>query len=285
MADVSSSAPSGWSRAAVGPVGPADGLGWASVALGAPMVLSGRRFLGLIGVRADTKAVAVTAGVGVREFVAAATILGMRHRRVGAWSRVMGDTIDLALLAAAWRTRCEQAARLAGATAFVAAVLGTDLAVAIALSRAEGTDVPDGSSSHGVGAPEDSGGGPARVRTAITVSGAEHDVRQAISQFAWRAFDAAALEAAGELRVVPAPGERGVEIHLDHDPAVTGGRVGAAALKLAGKSPDQAINDDLRRFKAQFETGVEVRSEKTPEGFSAGRQLRQKPAQPAGLHN
>lgn len=270
----------------MGPVGTADVLGGASVALGAPMLLSGRRLLREIGVRADAKALAVTAGVGIREFVAAATILGMRHRRVGVWSRVAGDTMDLALLGAAWRSRRERTPRLMGATAFIAAVLATDLAVALALSRAEGTDVADGSSSYGVGAPaQDAGGGPARVRTAITILGAEADIRRALHEFDWRAFDPVALEAAGELRVVAAPGGRGVEIHLDHDPSVPGGRLGASALKLAGKSPDQKINDDLRRFKARFETGVEVRSEKTPEGFSARRMLRQKPAQPVGAPN
>jgi hypothetical protein len=152
----------------------------------------------------------------------------------------------------------------------------------MALSRAEGTDVVDGSSSHGIGAPEDSGGGPARVRTAITVRGSEEDVRRALREFDWSAFAPAALETTGELRIVPAPADRGVEIHLDHDPSVPAGRLGVAALKLAGKSPDQRINDELRRFKARFETGVEVRSEKSPEGVDAGRQMRQKPAQPAG---
>jgi hypothetical protein len=249
------------------------------------MLLSGRKFLRAIGVRPDAKALAVTAGVGMREFAAAATILGMRHRRVGAWSRVMGDTMDLALLGTAWRTRCQDAPRLAGATAFVAAVLGTDLAVAVGLSRAEGTDVADGSGSHGVGRDHDSSGGPARVRTAITVLGSEEDVRRALHEFRWSVFDAAALEATGDLRIVPAPADRGIEIHVDHDPSVPAGRVGAAALKLAGKSPDQRINDELRQFKARFETGVEVRSEKSPEGVWAGRQIRQKPAQPVGAQS
>ena len=282
MTQTASPPPRGWPREAVGPVGLADGLGWASAGLGAPMLLSGRRFLRTIGVRADGKATAVTAAVGVREFVAAATILGMRHRRVGAWSRVLGDAIDLALLGTAWRTRCEDAPRLAGATAFVAAVLGADFAVARKLSHAEGTDVDDGSGSHGVGADAESSGGPARVRTAITVRGDEDDVRRALRDFDWSALDPVALETAGDLRLMPAPANRGVEIHLDHDPTVPAGRVGAAALKLAGKSPDQLITDDLRRFKARFETGVEVRSAKTPEGFSAKRQMRQQPAQPVG---
>jgi hypothetical protein len=44
---------------------------------------------------------------------------------------------------------------------------------------------------------------------------------------------------------------------------------------------DRGVNDELRRFKARLETGVEPRSDKTPKGFSAIRQLLQRPAQPA----
>jgi hypothetical protein len=272
-----------WPGSAVGPVGVADGLGVASAALGAPMLLAPRRFLAAIGVRPDAKATATTLGVGVREFAATATILGMRHRRVGAWSRVAGDTMDLALLARAWRTRRTDTARLLGATGFVAAVLGADAAVAIALGRAEGTRVDEGSSSHGTGANHDTAGGPARVRTAITVQGSEEEIRRAFHEFAWSAFDPAKLEQRGEVRLVAAPGDRGVEVHIDHDPAVPAGAVGATALKLAGRSPDQKINDELRRFKALVETGVElVRSDKRPEGPSALRQIMQRPGQPVG---
>jgi uncharacterized membrane protein len=58
--------------------------------------------------------------------------------------------------------------------------------------------------------------------------------------------------------------------------------IGASALKLMGQSPEQKINDDPRRFKALFETGVEVLSDKTPEPFSARRQILQRPGQPVG---
>jgi hypothetical protein len=41
-------------------------------------------------------------------------------------------------------------------------------------------------------------------------------------------------------------------------------------------------SEELRRFKALLETGVETRSDKTPESHSAIRQILQRPAQPVG---
>jgi uncharacterized membrane protein len=61
---------------------------------------------------------------------------------------------------------------------------------------------------------------------------------------------------------VPAAGDRGIELHLDYEPQVRAGRLGVPALKLAGRSPDQKTDDELRRFKALIETGIEVRSDK-----------------------
>jgi hypothetical protein len=40
------------------------------------------------------------------------------------------------------------------------------------------------------------------------------------------------------------------------------------------------VKDDLRRFKQQVETGVIPRSEGSPEGESAERKFKQRPAQP-----
>jgi uncharacterized membrane protein len=266
------------SKDPVGPIALADGLGWASAGLGAPLLLGGRRFLEAIGIEADTTSRAIAVAVGIREFAATATILGMRHRRVGAWSRVGGDLIDLSLLAAAFKNRRADVQRLAGATALVATILGLDLYTALRLTRAEGGFVDDGSDSIGFGMPPQADSGSTHVRTAITVLTDEPELRRRFKEFDWQAFDATQLEAAGEVTFKPAPGGRGVEIHLDHDPAGGGG----LARKLGGRSSDQKINDDLRRFKALVETGVEPRSDKTPEGHSAKGQIMQRPGQPVG---
>jgi uncharacterized membrane protein len=59
-----------------------------------------------------------------------------------------------------------------------------------------------------------------------------------------------------------------------------GGALGAAVAKLFGEEPNQQVRDDLRRLKQVLETGEVTRSEGSPEGTRAFRQLTQQPAQP-----
>jgi hypothetical protein len=268
-----------WPAGGVGPVGLADALGWGSSVLGAPMTVAPRWFLRTIGIDDDAKAVGWTLAVGVREHLATLNIVANRQRRIGMWSRVAGDTMDLALLAQAYRHKRRDAARLQGALGIVGALWALDLYTAVQLTRADGSLVTDGGGSEGQGVQHDTGGSATRVRTAITIRRPEDEVRGAFREFGWSALDPAALEASGAVRFAPAPGDRGTEVHLDHDP---GGGVGAAAAKAVGKAPDQQINDDLRRFKALLETGVLARSETSPEGPSAHRQIlhKRQPAQP-----
>lgn len=272
---------------AVGPVGLADTLGWASLALGAPMTLTPRRLLRAIGVQDDRRAVAWTIAVGLREYLATLNIIANRQRRIGMWSRVGGDTMDLALLAGAYRKRRVHGGRLQAASGLVGGLLVVDLATAIALTRADGSLVPDGSESAGVGADHGAGVGPTRVRTAATIRGSQDDVRAAFEAFEWSVFDPQALCESGDARFPLAPGGRGTEVHIDHDPGGRGGSVGATARTVLGTSAGQAINDELRRFKAMFETGVVARSETSPEGPSATRQIfhKRQPAQPTATEN
>jgi hypothetical protein len=243
----------------VGPTKLADGLGWASVALGVPMLAAPTRFPRWIGIESDGKAAALTAFVGARELSATYTINGMRHRRVGAWARVGGDTMDLFLLGRSFLTRRQNTPRLLGAIGFVAGIYAADIYTAIQLSRAEGVGTRDGSTSHGVGMTDDT---DADIRTAVTILRSEDEVRSAFADFDWAAFDPSNAESRGEVRFTPAPGERGTELHV-----TVNGR-------------GSRVSDELRRFKARLETGVESRSDKTPEAFSAFRQILQRPAQP-----
>jgi hypothetical protein len=79
---------------------------------------------------------------------------------------------------------------------------------------------------------------------------------------------------------ISAPGDRGTEIHVDLEQTAPGGKAGEMLMKLTGKEPLAKVKDDLRRFKAQFETGVIPRSEAVPEGELTERKLKQRPAQP-----
>jgi uncharacterized membrane protein len=76
-----------------------------------------------------------------------------------------------------------------------------------------------------------------------------------------------------------APADRGTEIHVD-----LGGRgadgLGGLLRKVGGAPELAKVKDELRRFKQRVETGVVPRSDGTPEGESAERKLKQRPAQP-----
>jgi uncharacterized membrane protein len=74
-------------------------------------------------------------------------------------------------------------------------------------------------------------------------------------------------------RFKPAPGDRGTEIHVEFDES-------GVLAKLLGVGMMPKIKDELRRFKQVVETGEVARSEATPEGESAERKLKQRPAQP-----
>jgi uncharacterized membrane protein len=58
------------------------------------------------------------------------------------------------------------------------------------------------------------------------------------------------------------------------------GPLGKAVATVLAKSPEQQVNDDLRRFKQLLETGEVLRSEGSPEGVTSARQMHQRPASP-----
>ena len=72
-----------------------------------------------------------------------------------------------------------------------------------------------------------------------------------------------------------APGDRGTEIHVELD---SGGP--PVVAKLTGSGALAKVKDELRRFKQHVETGEIPRSDATPEGESAERKVKQRPAQP-----
>ena len=79
--------------------------------------------------------------------------------------------------------------------------------------------------------------------------------------------------AGASVTFVDAPGDRGTEIHVEVED-------GGLKQKLTGGDPRAKAMDALRRFKALVETGEVPRSDATPEGESAERKLKQRPAQP-----
>jgi uncharacterized membrane protein len=124
-------------------------LGWASVGLGAPLLLAPAGSARAIGIEDGPRQRATVTGVGARELMAAAGLLGTRSP-IWLWARVAGDLVDLALLGDVLRNRTlttrvvktalkkqdrEGLGRIVAATAAVAAITGLDAYAAITRSR------------------------------------------------------------------------------------------------------------------------------------------------------
>ncbi|MEW9529562.1 SRPBCC family protein [Microbispora sp. NPDC049125] len=99
---------------------------------------------------------------------------------------------------------------------------------------------------------------------------------------AWRSTHGALVPNSGSVRFADAPGDRGTEVRVSLRYHPPGGRAGLVFARLMGEHPEQQVRDDLRRFKQVMETGEVVRSEGSPEGTRALRQVLQRPAQPVG---
>jgi uncharacterized membrane protein len=99
----------------------------------------------------------------------------------------------------------------------------------------------------------------------------------------WRSVEGGDVPNDGTVRFAPAPGGRGTEVRVELRYDLPGGKIGALVARLFGEEPQQQVRDDLRRLKQVLETGEVVRSEGSPEGTRASRQLVQKPAQPVGV--
>ena len=115
-------------------------------------------------------------------------------------------------------------------------------------------------------------------KAAITVYRSREEVQRLWQSSEYRPEYISAADAAVTFK--DAPGDRGTEIYVDLDRGAPGGKVGETVQNLFGAAPLAKVKDDLRRFKQHVETGVIVRSDGSPEGESAERKLKQRPAQP-----
>jgi uncharacterized membrane protein len=100
------------------------------------------------------------------------------------------------------------------------------------------------------------------------------------SVISWRTLPGSTVSHSGGVRFRPAPRDQGTEVSLDIVYGQPGGRAGELAAKLLGEQPRQQVADDLRRFKQLIEAGSITRSDASPDGTTAHRQLRQRPGQP-----
>jgi uncharacterized membrane protein len=274
----------------------AKGLGWFSIGLGAAEVLAPGTVARLIGISDDDRNRNMLRSplYGMRELAAGAGILTQSNPSGWLWGRVAGDLMDLSSLAAASRSDRNDRTKLGIATVSVLGVTALDIACAQRLSRTEtangaapGTNVrksvtvnrsPEEVYSfwrdfqnfprfmqHLQSVETTEGGrsrwrarGPAGKPVEWQAEMVTDEPNRAIS---WRSVEGSDVRNSGSVRFQPGPNGNGtiVQVQLDYDPP--GGMIGAAAAKLLWKSPDQMLDDDLRRFKQIMETGEVVKSD------------------------
>ena len=78
---------------------------------------------------------------------------------------------------------------------------------------------------------------------------------------AWRSVDGAELDSRGVIRLAPAPGGRGTEVHFDVQYSAPGLGLGVLLARMLGMAPGQRTRGDLRRLKQLLEAGELVHSD------------------------
>jgi uncharacterized membrane protein len=274
-------------------------LGWFSIGLGTAQLLAPRRVAKVIGVAHDARACATLRVVGARELLAGIGILARRRPTGWLWSRVLGDAMDLALLARAFGSaKKKHRRRIPLAMAAVAGVTLLDIATSRQLRRGDKA------------ASSATGSRTALPLTAvITINRTPEEVyafwrnlhnlprfmghvesveilderrshwevagpggktvewNATISDdrpnevIAWRTLEGADLANAGEVRFVRAPGGRGTEVRVRMRVEPPGGRLGRTIGKLLRKLPEIEVGNDLRRLKQLLEIGEVVQSD------------------------
>jgi uncharacterized membrane protein len=82
---------------------------------------------------------------------------------------------------------------------------------------------------------------------------------------AWRSVAGAEVDNAGSVRFTPAPGGRGTEVKVVLTYAPPAGRLGTAVATMLGRSGDQEVREDLRRFKQRMEADEIATAARRPE--------------------
>ncbi|MGJ6962075.1 SRPBCC family protein [Streptosporangium sp. G11] len=292
----------------------ARALGWASLGLGvAPLVAPGA--VGrLCGVGDSAQVRSTVALVGVREMFHAATLLGTRNPAPWVWARFAGGLMDLTTLNRALSERTGRGrGRVATTMAAVAGITAVDLYTALRAWRSERERRGPMSLRAAITinhprqevyrywhdfenlprfmahleSVETTGDGHSHWKARGPLKTVEWEAEivedRSGELIAWRSLPGSPIGNSGSVRFSDAPGGRGTEVRVNLTYAPPGGGAGLALAKLLGEHPEQQVHDDLRRFKQVMETGEVVRSEGSPEGTHALRQVMQRPAQPLPL--
>jgi uncharacterized membrane protein len=289
------------------------GLGGASLGLGLSEVLAPGKVAAVAGIDETSRSRFVIRALGLRECGHAAALLFGSNKLV--WTRVVGDALDLTLLGAALAKSSNGRRRRGAASAVALAGIGAaDLYAALRTNRHDGRHA-NGSHHRSLRAavtvrrpPEDayrfwrdlenlpsfmhhlqsvteSGDRSHWVANAPLGQSVQWDAHLTADEpnkrIAWQSLPGSLVEHGGSVEFSPAPDDNGTEVRVTISYRLPAGVLGKVAATAFGESPEQQVNDDLRRFKQILETGQVLRSDGSPEGPVAHRQMHQQPAHPS----
>jgi uncharacterized membrane protein len=290
----------------------AESLGWLSVGLGVAALFAPRTIGRLSGL--DDKQGLIRL-VGARELASGVGLLSQPNKTPWLWARVMGDAIDLAVLATAHGQTQRGRSRALATAAVVAAITAADAAASLRHSKFRRDDVaPDvyvdrsiivnktpqecyaywrdlrniASFTRGLEKviPLDE----RRSRWIAKVPGradlewiAELTEDKPGERLQWRSAEGAPFKHAASVSFRVAPGNRGTIVTVGMHYHTPGGSVGATVARFLGPDPFGEVRENLRRFKQLIETGEIPTTTGQPSGrrsllgllFPEGRRSRQ----------
>lgn len=276
----------------------ARALGWFSLGLGLAQIAAPSKVAQLIGVEDDDNTVTMMRVVGAREIASGIGILTQSKPTPWLWSRVGGDAMDLALLRSAMASPRADQHRIATATAAVFGIAAVDTLCSTRLA-AEPDTSPQQSQHPGevpvksaitVNAPIDQVyaawegfqslprfmkdlasveiTSERRSHWQATLPGGisidwDTEITETVpnESITWRTSDDSRLDASGQVRFRPAPGNRGTEILFDARFNPPGGELGSKIGGLFSDALGQKVHNDLRRSKQLIEIGEIVQSD------------------------
>jgi uncharacterized membrane protein len=291
------------------------GLGVASLGLGLTEVLAPRRVAALAGVDDTSRSRPVIRALGLRECGHAAALLIGPNKLV--WTRVAGDVLDVGVLLAGVVKRPPGRRGRGTVSALALAGIGAvDLYAALRTTRDGGSTARHANAPrHRIlraavtlqREPQDVYKFWRDLENlpsfmyhlkSVTAESAERSrwianapIGQQVqweaqitedepgTRIAWESLPGSAVQNSGSVDFIAAPAG-GTEVHVTIGYHIPGGVLGKAAATVLGESPEQQVNDDLRRLKQLLETGQVLRSDGSPEGTASIRQMHQRPAQP-----
>jgi uncharacterized membrane protein len=271
-------------------------LGWLSIGLGVAALLAPRPVSKATGLQGRESLLRL---VGARELASGAGLLTQQQKRPWLWSRVLGDIMDLALIAGAIKPANPGRYRALTTAAIVSGIAVADVAASVrnarsrrpVLTRAdaylEASVIVNKTPDECYAFWRDVGNLPKFMRSLESIaviddsrshwvlrgplgSRWEWDSRKTVDRpgecIAWKSMEGAELQQVALVSFDSATGGRGTRVQLSLHYQPRAGSVGASIAKVFGADPRSEARQDLARFKQLIESGEIATTRGQPSG-------------------